>query len=254
MTGTITTPDTPGTETREFAGSTRGEWRSYLAFLRSPALPANVTGISQFSLVATLQMLVLDLLIIGGLIICAMTAAALLGFEPPANALDELEWTPLIIIAVVLVAPIIEEIAFRGWLSGRPAAVLSLVVLGAGVAGLVLAGEANPLAGSGLFFVSLLGAVLVAVLLRKQLPWGWFSRAFPLFFWISTLAFALVHLSNYTEGSLATLLPFVIPQFISGSIFGYARVRYGLWSSILLHIAHNGALVAVIVTAIKFAV
>ena len=68
---------------------------------------------------------------------------------------------------------------------------------------------------------------------------GWFSKTFPFFFWFSTLAFALVHLWNFEEGSLAVLLPLVLPQFILGSMLGYIRVRFALWAAILLHAAHN---------------
>ena len=31
------------------------------------------------------------------------------------------------------------------------------------------------------------------------------------------------------------LLPFVVPQTIAGLIFGFARVRYGMWANIALH-------------------
>ena len=94
---------------------------------------------------------------------------------------------------------------------------------------------------------------MLAIILRKRAAWEWFTRAFPLFFWLSTASFALVHLLNYSEGSLATLLPLVLPQFIAGSIFGYARVTYGLWASMLLHVLHNGALVGGIALALRYA-
>ena len=35
-------------------------------------------------------------------------------------------------------------------------------------------------------------------------------------------------------------LALVVPQFIAGTIFGYARVQYGFWAGVLLHVLHNG--------------
>ena len=80
----------------------------------------------------------------------------------------------------------------------------------------------------------------------EERPFRWFAAAFPVVFWLVTLAFALVHLANYTDGTLLILLPLVIPQFIAGALFGYARVHYGLWAAMLLHAMHNGTAVALV--------
>ncbi|MEM8726982.1 MAG: CPBP family intramembrane glutamic endopeptidase, partial [Pseudomonadota bacterium] len=93
-------------------------------------------------------------------------------------------------------------------------------------------------------FLALIAAPIAGVLLFKKAVPSWFSRHFGWFFWVSTIAFALVHLANYQQGPLPLLLVLVIPQFVAGTIFGYARVHYGLWSSILLHALHNGAALA----------
>ena len=54
-------------------------------------------------------------------------------------------------------------------------------------------------------------------------------------FWLTVLMF----------GSLAILLPLVLPQFILGMLLGYVRVRIGLWSAILLHAAHNATALSI---------
>jgi hypothetical protein len=82
-------------------------------------------------------------------------------------------------------------------------------------------------------------AALALTLLRNRGPMRWFSAIFPLLFWIATLSFALVHLANFDKGSLAVLLPLVLPQLVLGMLVGYLRVRIGLWAAILLHAAHN---------------
>jgi membrane protease YdiL (CAAX protease family) len=42
------------------------------------------------------------------------------------------------------------------------------------------------------------------------------------------------------------LLPLVVPQLIAGLVFGYARVTFGLWSDMLLHMMHNGLLISLV--------
>lgn len=234
------------------APTLRAEWGRYRGFLRRPTLPQRAAPCSSARIVATLRLAALDLTLAGGLILLAM-AATLGGFAPPTHALAGLGWTPQIVLAIVVLAPLMEELFFRGWLSGRPGAVWPVMLLGIAAAALVLAGQENALTGAGVAGSAVLAALALAIMLRKRPAWVWFSRGFPLFFWLSTTAFALVHLLNYAEGSLAMLLPLVLPQFIAGSIFGYARVTYGLWASMLLHVLHNGALVAGITLALRYA-
>jgi len=83
--------------------------------------------------------------------------------------------------------------------------------------------------------------------LRRHPPMPFFSRHFAWFYIAASLLFALAHLTNYTQGTALILLPLVIPQLIIGLILGYARVTYGLWSDMLLHILHNGLLISLVV-------
>jgi membrane protease YdiL (CAAX protease family) len=148
----------------------------------------------------------------------------------------------------VLLAPLGEELVFRSWLSGRPAIIafvlLALLGLGALLPASMLVEDAPArLALSGLgLAIGLIGAPLAAwLLLRRRVP-PLFVRVFPLLFWASTLGFALVHLGNYAEGSLAILLPLVLPQFALGTMLGYLRVHHGLVPAIALHASHNAIL------------
>ena len=74
-----------------------------------------------------------------------------------------------------------------------------------------------------------------------------FARHFAWFYFAGALLFALAHLSNYSQGTALILLPLVVPQLLVGLILGYARVTYGLWSDILLHMMHNGLLIGLVV-------
>ena len=149
---------------------------------------------------------------------------------------------------MVIAAPILEELVFRSWLRGHRAIIdaLVVVVLGASVLGLggTSLGQLLPqwtIVIAGLAII-LVGAPLAAYRQRARPPSEFFRRTFALWFWLSALAFALVHLGNYTEGSLAILLPLVLPQFALGTMLGYLRVHYGLAQAIALHAAHNAIL------------
>ena len=84
---------------------------------------------------------------------------------------------------------------------------------------------------------------------RHRPAMRWFAGLFPLFYWLSTLAFACVHLFNFEEGALFVLLPLVLPQFVLGALLGYMRVTYGLGTSIALHALHNGTAMALVALA-----
>ena len=98
--------------------------------------------------------------------------------------------------------PLIEEIAFRGWLSGRKAALgLAAIGLACISVGAVVAQVAPRAAGN-----ASLCAVAVFVIAsfywmaaqrkpQEMLPW--FRRHYATVVWLSSLAFGAIHLTNY---------------------------------------------------------
>ena len=209
------------------------------------------------SFLALGRMFALDVLLMGALVLVAGAVMAT-GFELPETALAEMEITPFLAIAVIVGAPLVEETGFRGWLSGRPGHVLALLIL---IAGILVTTQTDLTRSDapinykaiGAFLATLVGAITALVVLRKRGPMVWFQRLFPLFFWASTLAFACIHLFNFSEGAIWVLLPLVLPQFILGAILGYLRVHYGLWSSMLLHALHNGTALGLVWASTRFA-
>ena len=127
--------------------------------------------------------------------------------------------------------------------SGQRLAAFGAVLLAAGLlAGAALLSLPGPRGALALVAVLVLGvAAAIALLWRKrgQPPMGWFARHFRWFYLLSALAFASIHLTNFTEGNAALLLPLTLPQLLLGLILGYARVSFGLWSSMLMHGLHN---------------
>lgn len=234
------------------ANSAREEWQRYAAFIRLPRLPARAQPMSGASLRAVLRMLGLDFAMMAVLMALATLVVAA-GVDLPQTALENIDLTLGIVALVVIGAPLLEEIAFRGWLSGRPGHVFGLLALVTALGSLVAMVALNQATGVGVLLPAVALPVfflgLAAVILwrwRRRPAMGWFTRAFPLFFWLSTAGFACVHLLNYDEGSLYVLLPLVLPQFVTGSILGYLRVNYGLWAAMLLHALHNGTGMAVV--------
>jgi len=222
------------------------EWRAFGAFVRRPVLPAKATGPRAAALRATLWLFALDLLLMA-LVVVPLALIERFGPDMPENVLKGIDLGPLWLAVIVVAAPLIEELLFRGWLSGRPGHVTAIVALVAGIALTVLSGPtAYPILALGSIGIATLLAVGLAFWLRGRPPFPYFSRHFAWFYGLSTLLFALVHLTNYTGGNAAYVLPLVIPQLAAGLVLGYARVSYGLWSSMLLHMMHNGLFVGLV--------
>lgn len=161
----------------------------------------------------------------------AATAASFAGAERRVPGM--LPW-----FLVVVWAPIIEEMVFRYGLR-RPGRALWLA----------------PILLVGLFFgrtdmvqlgVLIAGVGTAALLAVSGQQWPWsrsrhFSLRFPLVFHGTTLAFAGLHLANFSlTGTALWLLPLMIlPQWVTGLVLGWLRVRFGIGASIMLHALFN---------------
>lgn len=193
-----------------------------------------------------MRLLAIDIAAMILLITMAMVIIAI-GFELPESDLAGLDFGMGVVLALVLAAPLGEEIIFRGWLSGRPAHIGAVFALLAGLALALIAASAERglLAAAALGGGLLLSLILGWNLRRREAP-RWFARLFPVFFWLSTVSFAFVHVFNFGGEAMLLALPLVAPQFVTGAILGYARVTCGLWASILLHASHNGIAVGAV--------
>ncbi|WP_289725201.1 CPBP family intramembrane glutamic endopeptidase [Robiginitalea aurantiaca] len=97
-----------------------------------------------------------------------------------------------------------------------------------------------------LILASLVAPVLEELLFRGPMWYFRNSRYFPAFFYLFTLAFALVHLGNYPNlFEIWPISPLLIsPQFILGLFLGFIRIRFGLIWCIGFHAAYNTVLLA----------
>lgn len=94
------------------------------------------------------------------------------------------------------------------------------------------------------FLMVIMAPILEEVLFRGPLFFFRRSSYFPVVFYLSCIAFGLVHLGNFENAS--TLLPWapflVAPQILMGFFLGFLRVKLGLGYAILMHMGHNGLL------------
>ncbi|MGF7155161.1 CPBP family glutamic-type intramembrane protease [Novosphingobium gossypii] len=179
---------------------------------------------------------------VGGLLLVILP---LLGFyqqamgQPLPDAFGKLPSAWLLPITVVI-APVLEEMIFRGWQTGRPRA---LWLLGCAILFAALTAAAKSLAPLALVG-SLLALVLAAVggwlWLRKRGTPDAYAKVYPAVFWLVALAFAGVHLMNYPAVSVL-LLPMVLPQLWAGVLLGFTRQRIGLPAAMIQHGCANAA-------------
>lgn len=149
----------------------------------------------------------------------------------------------------VLLAPVLEEVFFRGWLSGLPRALWAMGATVAGLALFIAVGRGNALVGGGILLATLaLAAGGWFRLRRKQERLGWFDRAFPWLFHINAIVFAAMHLANYPKFSWIAI-PMVLPQLWTGLMLGFIRLRIGLGAAILTHIASNAVTLSLALAA-----
>lgn len=231
-----------------------GRWRAVARFVRHPVLPDRATISLSKSVRALGPLLLLDLILMA-LVIGGLAGAQALGFQMPEHMLNEMQLGPLLLAFVVVGAPVIEEILFRGWLSGRAGHVLAVLGIVAGLIALMGAGAMAPgmtggLVGAGGVVLGLIVAAVVLWIFRGRPAMGFFQRHFGWFYYAAALAFAALHLTNFAAaGASAAVLPLVIPQFVLALLLGYLRVNYGLATSMALHMMHNAFFIGLVLAA-----
>lgn len=198
-------------------------------------------------LLALLAVFALDLAL--DVLVAAVTEwlDSLVGFLPAP--IEEETTLAEDLFGYLLLAPVLEELVYRGWLTGRIAA-LRFAAYG-------FAAEAIFI---GALFVPpdmavTLGLAGVAVALAGLVHWSltrdrdtavpeWFTRHFHWFVWGSTLLFGLMHLGNYEPLAHPLGVLVVLPQTIGGLLLAYTRTRLGLGAAMAHHAAYNAVFLA----------
>lgn len=226
----------------------RGTVSEFAAFVRRPR-PLVPTGLRAPGAWRRLGIAAGLLIAVNLALMLPLLAAWQAAFDLPApEGYGQLP-TSVLVPVVLLVAPVLEELLFRGWLTGR---VRALWLLGCAIAfGALLYGSVHgldPLATGACLLALVLAAPIGWFVLRKRAAPGWFAAAFPAAFWLTTAAFSLAHILNYPSFS-ALALPMVLPQLWAGLVLAFVRMRVGLPGAMLAHVAANAASLSVALLA-----
>ncbi len=183
----------------------------------------------------------------------ALTAAAAAGAEHRLD-ISNLPW-----LTALVWAPIVEELSFRYALR-RPAMLWWFVPC---MAWILVQGPSMASIGQLVFVLVLLWAPAfygTGTLMQTGWRLSWSARRkylsyFPWLFHLAALAFAAVHLFNFKIANLVwALLPLlVLPQWVTGLVLGWLRVRRGIGASMVLHAIFNGGPLLVIGLVLKYA-
>lgn len=161
------------------------------------------------------------------------------------NLEQVLEASPFsILVALVLLGPLVEEMIFRGWLTGTVRAFLGTAVfLGVFYGGAFVLGRLGdePIPGAMQIGVSALAFLLFLLILRYGPAFrpASYRHLFPYAFWLQGLVFGGLHFANLSGSSIVLPLLMTIPLVMCGWIFAYARVVAGFGGAWLLHALYN---------------
>lgn len=216
-------------------------------FVVRPAYAAQPMAWGRAAALALLLVFALDLAL--DRLVVGMTAA----WDDGASFLP----TPLVtktalaqdVIEFLVLAPVLEELVFRGWMTGRIAALRFALygfaaLLMFGVSLVVPPEYALPAAWCGVGF-AFAGLVHWGLTHRRDTAVPvWFTRHFAWFVWGSTVLFGLIHLGNYTPIQHPLGLLIVLPHTIGGLLLAYVRTRLGLGAAMAHHAAYNAVVLA----------
>ena len=150
----------------------------------------------------------------------------------------------LSILVGSVLGPIIEEFLFRYYLNKLFGNLLYIFINTT-----ILIYSFTELTTKQFLIYILLAAImiyLINIFLKKnyasrRMIFQLFKKYFYLLFYLSALTFGLVHVGNYQicHNHSILIIFLVLPQLFAGLILGYARLKYGIFTSIILHSLNN---------------
>lgn len=142
----------------------------------------------------------------------------------------------------LIVPPLIEELSFRLWLKRNTVTIFisSVCFIWCIVSMLMV----NVIYSTDRLVLRCLIALacgsVFTLLLKKQIT----SARFPVMFYLSAIVFGLIHLVNYQgayslTATIVLVVTLLINHSLSGLFYGYVRIGFGFFASVLFHIANN---------------
>lgn len=164
-------------------------------------------------------------------------------------------------IFACVVAPLLEETAFRLWLVNKPFQLAVGIVfflfyyISSFVPGSIIQPILsnivmdNPLVTIGMyFFIFITSIILIYGLIKQPNIQNWlkylFENKFQWIFYSSALLFGFLHITNYQFSWTVVLLTpiLVLPQLSGGVLLSFIRVKYGFWRCVIGHAFYNFSL------------
>ena len=156
--------------------------------------------------------------------------------------------TPIFVMLNILAFPILEEIAFRLPLKyERLNLCLSVLIISYYIISILLAGDVVDV--NNRLIIRIVLSITIAILIytilgvkkNDQKVGEFWDGHYKMVFYSFLLMFTFRHLDSYMLTiSVLFLSPILLlPQFIGGIFFSYARVRFGFMYSVLLHVIIN---------------
>jgi membrane protease YdiL (CAAX protease family) len=160
------------------------------------------------------------------------------------------------VLQVGLLAPIMEEFAFRGVLLNKKKLVAASFVF----LGYLLACKINYIKFYSISIASTLAFVLalliVIILYKKVIPliMSFTTKNVKWLIYLSSICFALWHYNNFdfTNANIFTMVFTFFPFFFHGLIYCWLSNRKGLQASLILHFINNALPVLIAIFKYKF--
>jgi len=136
----------------------------------------------------------------------------------------------------VIITPILEEFSFRSYINLKKKSILYSIIF---LAVFIILAFLNKILILGYVLTLLLLFCITLLFIKEKLLNSKFI--FKILWIFSAFIFALIHINGmeYTDKSLVIIILSIMPFFILGIGLGYARLKYGLIFSILIHIMFN---------------
>ncbi len=213
----------------------------------SPYFKANPAQIFPYLLLLSFMMVFMLMIPVSGLLV-------ILGIEEMDHKIADLYDRPwLLAIRAIILAPIIEEAVFRlpmkySYVRIFAACCIVLVMLSAFIDSEMIIGII-----AIVFFLAI--ALFHFIDQRNENQFNiqiasWWETHFYIPFWLLTICFALLHLTNFKNDFPLYVAPFlVLPQFVLGVMLGYIRVGFGFVFAVLFHALYNGVTIGLALMA-----
>tara|TARA_B110001450_G_C17665310_1_gene499277 strand:+ start:32 stop:1432 length:1401 start_codon:yes stop_codon:yes gene_type:complete len=236
------------------------EIKALIAFTRKPVFEDEkqcfYPNLKRFGIVLLLDLILLALTTVLFYVVYFFGLDEILKNNETIKLFNEFPlWLDALLIIVLI--PIIEEFVFRFHLKYRRWVIniyLPIVLI---LTCSFLISLNSSIMSICIIIVCLLALIFYIVFNQKTTNYieRIWIRKFNLVFYITTLLFALIHITNYELSLTVILLApiLILPQFIGGFFIGYLRVKAGFIWGVTLHMASNAILMLPLIISLSTA-